>query len=175
MPYGAVDEALDDAAGEGGDDRRRRPGGAAPERAAAGAGAGLPGGFARPLRGAAGDRHSRSPYAPGHPAAQAYERRGSVRTSAGPASADGWAAARKWPDGTVHGLCVVLRSRGRTLGVATFLRTPSRRPFDRADADYAEEVAARIAAALDLADSTAHARDRRGAPAPSGRRPRQCR
>ncbi|MFG2135431.1 PAS domain-containing protein [Streptomyces sp. NPDC048650] len=90
-------------------------------------------------------------YPPGHPAAQAYQRRGSVRTSAGPDAAEGWAAARKWPDGTVHGLCVVLRSRGRTLGVATFLRVPSRRPFDRADADYAEEVAARIAAALDLA------------------------
>nr|WP_236574067.1 PAS domain-containing protein [Streptomyces sp. GS7] len=90
-------------------------------------------------------------YVPGHPALQAYARRGSVRTSAGPAPADGWAAARTWPDGTVHGLCVVLRSRGRTLGVATFLRVPSRRPFDRADADYAEEVASRVAAALDLA------------------------
>nr|WP_093491970.1 PAS domain-containing protein [Streptomyces sp. 2112.3] len=92
-----------------------------------------------------------TPYVPGHPALQAYERGGSVRTSAGPASAEGWAAARNWPDGTVHGLCVVLRSRGRTLGVVTFLRAPARRPFDRADADYAEEVAARIAAALDLA------------------------
>ena len=51
----------------------------------------------------------------------------------------------------MHGLCAVLRSRGRTLGVVTFLRAPARRPFDRADADYAEEVAARIAAALDLA------------------------
>lgn len=91
------------------------------------------------------------PYVPGHPALQAYERRGSVRTSAGPASPEGWAAARHWPDGTVHGLCVVLCSRGRRLGVATFLRAPARRPFDRADADYAEEVAARIAAALDLA------------------------
>ncbi|WP_030981099.1 PAS domain-containing protein [Streptomyces sp. NRRL S-1813] len=92
-----------------------------------------------------------TPYVPGHPAFQAYERRGSVRTSAGPASPAGWAAARNWPDGTVHGLCVVLRSRGRTLGVATFLRAPARRPFDRADADYAEEVASRIATALDLA------------------------
>ncbi|MFE0377409.1 PAS domain-containing protein [Streptomyces inhibens] len=91
-------------------------------------------------------------YTPGHPAFQAYERRGSVRCSAGPAaSPEGWAAARNWPDGTVHGLCVVLRSRGRALGVVTFLRAPVRRPFDRADADYAEEVAARIAAALDLA------------------------
>ncbi|MFI1498434.1 PAS domain-containing protein [Streptomyces platensis] len=95
------------------------------------------------------------PYAPGHPALQAYERRGSVRTSAGPASPEGWAAARRWPDGTVHGLCVVLCSRGRRLGVATFLRAPARRPFDRADADYAEEVAARIAAALDLAGAAA--------------------
>ncbi|PBC84452.1 PAS domain S-box-containing protein [Streptomyces sp. 2321.6] len=92
-----------------------------------------------------------TPYVPGHPALQAYERGGSVRTSAGPASAEGWAAARNWPDGTVHGLCVVLRSRGRTLSVVTFLRAPARRPFDRADADYAEEVAARIAATLDLA------------------------
>lgn len=92
-----------------------------------------------------------TPYVPGHPALQAYERGGSVRTSAGPASSEGWAVARNWPDGTVHGLCVVLRSRGRTLGVVTFLRAPARRPFDRADADYAEEVAARIAAALDLA------------------------
>ncbi|GGX14836.1 PAS domain-containing protein [Streptomyces noursei] len=90
-------------------------------------------------------------YAAGHPALQAYARRGSVRASAGQDPAEGWAAARNWPDGTVHGLCVVLRSRGRTLGVATFLRMPARRPFDRADADYAEEVAARVAAALDLA------------------------
>ncbi|MGW8969873.1 PAS domain-containing protein [Streptomyces platensis] len=96
------------------------------------------------------------PYVPGHPALQAYERRGSVRTSAGPASPEGWAAARRWPDGTVHGLCVVLCSRGRRLGVATFLRAPARRPFDRADADYAEEVAARIAAALDLAGAASH-------------------
>ncbi|MYT42879.1 PAS domain-containing protein [Streptomyces rimosus subsp. rimosus ATCC 10970] len=94
-------------------------------------------------------------YGPGHPAAQALERCGSVRAGAGPAIAEGWAAARKWPDGTVHGLCVVLRSRGRTLGVATFLRGPSRRPFDRADASYAEDVASRIAAALDLAGGPA--------------------
>ncbi|MFJ9406367.1 PAS domain-containing protein [Streptomyces sp. NPDC101393] len=155
VPYGAVDEAVDDAAGEGGDTGGagravRRPSAPRLVRALASP-AGSPGpSEASPATGIP------VAYAPGHPAAQAYERRGSVRTSAGPASADGWAAARKWPDGTVHGLCVVLRSRGRTLGVATFLRTPSRRPFDRADADYAEEVAARIAAALDLADSTAH-------------------
>ncbi|MER7026576.1 PAS domain-containing protein [Streptomyces ramulosus] len=92
-------------------------------------------------------------YAAGHPALQAYARGGSVRASVGPSGDDGWAAARRWPDGTVHALCVVLRSRARTLGVATFLRTPARRPFDRADAAYAEEVAVRIAAALDLASS----------------------
>ncbi|MET9291157.1 PAS domain-containing protein [Streptomyces sp. NPDC003077] len=91
-------------------------------------------------------------YPPGHPALQAFERCGSVRAGAGSsAPSPGWSAARKWPDGTVHGLCVVLRSRGRTLGVTTFLRGASRRPFDRADAAYAEDVAARIAAALDLA------------------------
>lgn len=94
-------------------------------------------------------------YGAGHPAAQALRRRGSVRASAGAAATpEGWAAARKWPEGTVHGLCVVLRSRGRSLGVATFLRGASRRPFDRADAAYAEDVASRIAAALDLADVT---------------------
>ncbi|MER7400402.1 diguanylate cyclase, partial [Streptomyces sp. NPDC000151] len=93
-------------------------------------------------------------YVPGHPAVQAYRRRGSVRASAGLAvTPEGWAAARKWPEGTVHGLCVVLRSRGRTVGVATFLRGASRRPFDRADAAYAEEVASRIAACLDLAEA----------------------
>ncbi len=48
-------------------------------------------------------------------------------------------------------LCTVLRSRGRTLGVLTFLRGPSRVAFERADAVYAEEVAARVAADLDLA------------------------
>ncbi|MEU7205123.1 PAS domain-containing protein [Streptomyces sp. NPDC045470] len=94
-------------------------------------------------------------YGAGHPAALALERCGSVRAGAGAAVAEGWAAARKWPDGTVHGLCVVLRSRGRTLGVVTFLRGPSRRPFDRADAAYAEDVASRIAAALDLAGEVA--------------------
>ena len=85
------------------------------------------------------------------------ERCGSVRASA--ARTDGarrqarWAAARKWPEGTVHALCAVLRSRGRTLGVLTFLRgagPPSLRPPDAA---YAEDVAARIAAAVDLAQT----------------------
>ncbi|MGO4426086.1 GAF domain-containing protein, partial [Streptomyces sp. MCAF7] len=82
------------------------------------------------------------------------ERCGSVRVSASraeEAAATGWATARKWPDGTVHGLCAALRSRGRTLGVVTFLRASGRRPFDRGDVVYAEDVAARVAAALDLA------------------------
>ncbi|HEV7627762.1 MAG TPA: PAS domain-containing protein [Streptomyces sp.] len=112
-------------------------------------------------------------YAEGHPALQAYARCGSVRASVGgaasgrvfpgrtnPADAgagvpEGWAAARKWPEGTLHGLCAVLRSRGRTLGVATFLRGASRRSFDRADATYAEDIAVRIAAAVDLAQTRA--------------------
>ena len=53
--------------------------------------------------------------------------------------------------GAAHVLCTVLRSRGRTLGALTFVRGPSRAPFERADAVYAEEVAARVAADLDLA------------------------
>ncbi|MEU3959961.1 PAS domain-containing protein [Streptomyces buecherae] len=93
-------------------------------------------------------------YAAGHPALQAADRGGSVRASASRADEEistQWAAARKWPSGTVHGLCAVLRSRGRTLGVASFLRGASRRAFDRADAAYAEDVAVRVAAAIDLA------------------------
>ncbi|WP_245737980.1 PAS domain-containing protein [Streptomyces sparsogenes] len=93
-------------------------------------------------------------YGEGHPALQAAERCGPVRVSATRAEETGttsWAAARKWPAGTLHALCAPLRSRGRTLGVATFLRGSGRRPFDRADAAYAEDVAGRVAAALDLA------------------------
>ncbi|MGW7515205.1 PAS domain-containing protein [Streptomyces sp. NPDC054796] len=93
-------------------------------------------------------------YDAGHPALQAYERCGSVRASVGGSGAPGWAAARKWPEGTVHGLCTVLRSRGRSLGVATFLRGASRRPFDRSDATYAEDIAIRIAASIDLSRTT---------------------
>lgn len=93
------------------------------------------------------------PYRAGHPALQAYERSGSVRASAGGAAGADWAVARKWPEGVVHALCSVLRSRGRSLGVATFLRGPGRRGFDRADAAYAEDVAVRVAAAIDLAQS----------------------
>ncbi|MFF5448128.1 PAS domain-containing protein [Streptomyces sp. NPDC012888] len=92
-------------------------------------------------------------YGQGHPALQALDRAGPVRVSAPRGAADpagGWAAARYWPEGVAHGLCTVLRSRGRSLGVLTFLRGPSRPAFDRADAAYAEEVAARVAADLDL-------------------------
>ncbi|WP_051856825.1 MULTISPECIES: PAS domain-containing protein [Streptomyces] len=92
-------------------------------------------------------------YPEGHPALQAYQRCGSVRAGAGAGRApENWARTRKWPEGTVYGLCAVLRSRGRTLGVVTFLRDTGRRPFDRADADHAEQVAAHVAAAVDLAD-----------------------
>ncbi|MFQ6141646.1 PAS domain-containing protein [Streptomyces seoulensis] len=96
-------------------------------------------------------------YGPGHPALQCVERNGSVRATAGAASAEqarAWAASRQWPADTVHALCAVLRSRGRTLGVVTFLRAPGRAPFERPDTAHAEDVAARIATALDLAAPT---------------------
>ncbi|MVO86114.1 PAS domain-containing protein [Streptomyces sp. p1417] len=94
-------------------------------------------------------------YPEGHPAPQCVERVGSVRASAGPGTAPErgreWALARQWPESTVHALCAVLRSRGRTLGVVTFLRGSARAQFERADAVYAESVAARVAGCLDLA------------------------
>ncbi|MFE7775869.1 PAS domain-containing protein [Streptomyces sp. NPDC057445] len=88
-------------------------------------------------------------YAQGHPALQARDRIGSVRTSANN-NGEAWAAERQWPRDSVHALCTVLRSRGRTLGVLTFLRASNRPPFEGADAVYAESVAMRVAAALDL-------------------------
>ncbi|MFJ4620050.1 PAS domain-containing protein [Streptomyces sp. NPDC088812] len=97
-------------------------------------------------------------YADGHPALQCVARAGCVRASAGAVSQDRaqeWAHARQWPEDTVHALCAVLRSRGRTLGVVTFLRGAARTPFGRSDATYAEDVAVRIALALDLAAATA--------------------
>ncbi|MFF7155522.1 PAS domain-containing protein [Streptomyces sp. NPDC008139] len=102
-------------------------------------------------------------YGVAHPVLQALERIGTVRASFGALTADEpatgerideWAAARRWPSGTVHGLATVLRSRGRTVGALTFLRGSGRRLFDRADAAYAEDVAARVAMALDLAGLT---------------------
>ncbi|MEU6766840.1 PAS domain-containing protein [Streptomyces sp. NPDC046853] len=95
-------------------------------------------------------------YLEGHPAPQCVDRVGSVRASAGtaaPERARAWAAARQWPEDSVHALCAVLRSRGRTLGVVTFLRSASRTQFERTDAAYAESVAARVAASLDLASA----------------------
>ncbi|MFF9117124.1 PAS domain-containing protein [Streptomyces massasporeus] len=93
-------------------------------------------------------------YAEGHPALQCVERLGALRASAGgapPEAAREWALARQWPPDAVHALCAVLRSRGRTLGVVTFLRGAGRSAFERSDAMYAEDVAVRIAASLDLA------------------------
>ncbi|MFD4571852.1 PAS domain-containing protein [Streptomyces sp. NPDC058417] len=93
-------------------------------------------------------------YADSHPARQCVARAGSVRASAGAVGVEQareWARARQWPEGTVHALCAVLRSRGRTLGVVTFLRGSGRTAFERGDAVYAEDVAVRVAAALDLA------------------------
>jgi GAF domain-containing protein len=48
-------------------------------------------------------------------------------------------------------MCAALRSRGRTLGVVTFLRGASRPAFDRTEAEFAQDVAVRVAAAVDLA------------------------
>ncbi|WP_274559824.1 PAS domain-containing protein [Streptomyces spiramyceticus] len=92
-------------------------------------------------------------YAQGHPALQSLDRNGSVRASAGGGglAQEDWATQRQWPQDTVHALCTVLRSRGRTLGVATFLRGPTRAAFERADAAYAESMAVRVASAIDLA------------------------
>ncbi|THA73230.1 PAS domain S-box protein [Streptomyces sp. A0642] len=103
-------------------------------------------------------------YAPGHPALQAVDRTGSVRASAGagPGQAGEWARERQWPADAVHALCVVLRSRGRTLGVVTFLRAAHRAAFERPDAVYAEGVADRVAASVDLYQALG------GAPGPSG-------
>ncbi|MET8825938.1 PAS domain-containing protein [Streptomyces sp. NPDC004610] len=94
-------------------------------------------------------------YAPGHPALQCVERAGSVRAGAGSIPAEqarAWALSRQWPADSVHALCAVLRSRGRTLGVVTFLRGPGRTQFERTDSSYAEDVAVRIATALDLSE-----------------------
>lgn len=94
-------------------------------------------------------------YGAGHPALQAVERTGSVRTSARAGAGEEWAVERQWPRDSVHALCAVLRSRGRTLGVVTFLRSGSRSAFERPDAVYAESVAVRVASAVDLAHLTA--------------------
>ncbi|MFF8290949.1 PAS domain-containing protein [Streptomyces sp. NPDC016309] len=108
---------------------------------------GEPGPVARPAGGGIPVR-----YAAGHPALQAMERAGSVRASS---SSEAWAAERQWPGDAAHALCTVLRSRGRTLGVVTFLRSGSRPAFERPDAVYAESVAVRVAAAVDLAGAAA--------------------
>ncbi|MGV9241745.1 diguanylate cyclase, partial [Streptomyces nigra] len=96
-------------------------------------------------------------YGEGHPALQCVARTGSVRAAAGdvpPERARAWAVSRQWPADAVYALCAVLRSRGRTLGVVTFLRGAGRTAFERGDALYAEDVAVRIASALDLAEAT---------------------
>ncbi|GAA3128310.1 PAS domain-containing protein [Streptomyces echinatus] len=105
-------------------------------------------------------------YEEGHPALQCVQRTGTVRADAGTVPAERareWALERQWPDDAVHALCVVLRSRGRTLGVVTFLRGAGRSRFERSDTAYAEDVAARIAVALDLAEAV------RGRPGDQGR------
>ncbi len=92
-------------------------------------------------------------YGPRHPALQAWDRVGTVRASAG-RTAEVWAEAHQWPADAAHAVCVTLRSRGRTLGVVTFLRAACRRPFEREDVVFAEAVASRVAMALDLGERT---------------------
>lgn len=96
-------------------------------------------------------------YDPGHPALRCVERAGSVRADAGTVTAPearAWAVSRQWSADAAHALCTVLRSRGRTIGAVTFLRSPGRTAFERLDVIHAEDVALRIAAALDLAGAT---------------------
>ncbi|WP_431781096.1 PAS domain-containing protein [Streptomyces chumphonensis] len=109
------------------------------------------------------------PYMANHPALQAFEHGGPVRAGAGGSTSPEWAAARSWPEGTAYGLCAALRSRGRTLGVVTFLRGPARRNFDRADTVYAQDIAVRIAASVDLAQAVRGERRPRGGPAAQSR------
>ncbi|WP_416971452.1 PAS domain-containing protein [Streptomyces sp. 4F14] len=100
-------------------------------------------------------------YPEGHPALQCVARAGTVRAGAGGIPADQarvWARTRQWPEDTVHALSTVLRSRGRTLGAVTFLRGGGRTGFERTDTTYAEDVAVRIAAALDLAEAAGETR-----------------
>jgi PAS domain S-box-containing protein len=95
-------------------------------------------------------------YRPGHPALQAADRSGPVRASspADAAAAATWSKDLHWPADMRHALCTPLRSRGRTLGVLTFLRSPARAPFERPDTVYAESMAVLAASALDLAALT---------------------
>ncbi|MCX2968281.1 MULTISPECIES: PAS domain-containing protein [Streptomyces] len=104
------------------------------------------------------------PYMANHPALQAFEHGGPVRTGAGGSTSPEWAQARSWPEGTAYGMCTALRSRGRTLGVVTFLRGPARRGFDRADLTYGQDIAVRIAASVDLAQAVRGERGARGGP-----------
>ncbi|MFF0432896.1 PAS domain-containing protein [Streptomyces sp. NPDC004327] len=82
-----------------------------------------------------------------HPALQALTHAAPVRTDATP-GIPRWAADRRWPPDTAHALCLPLRTRARTLGTTTFLRSPARPPFDRDDTAYAETVAGQVAAVL---------------------------
>lgn len=116
--------------------------------------AATPAGPTGALRAALGGGSLPVRYPEQHPAVQSVQRIGTVRASwggRGGQRAREWAAARRWPQDTTHALCAVLRSRGTTLGVVTFLRGPGRHPFERADTLYAESVALRLAGAVDLA------------------------
>ncbi|MHC3424283.1 PAS domain-containing protein [Streptomyces sp. DT18] len=118
-------------------------------------GAMTPGGSPGPLRTALAGVGLPVGYGEAHPAVRAMRRSGAVRTSwhggVDDEEREDWSHRHRWPRETEHALCAVLRSRGLTLGVVTFLRGPGRHAFDRSDAQYAESVALRVAGAVDLA------------------------
>ena len=88
-------------------------------------------------------------YEEGHPALQALERTGSVRSlrrCRGERASELSLAGRHGGAG-----CARCCAAGAApWGSLTFLRGTGRQSFDRADAAYAEDTAARVAAALDL-------------------------
>ncbi|MFI7276058.1 PAS domain-containing protein [Streptomyces sp. NPDC049879] len=106
----------------------------------------VPGAFGAP---ASATRGVPVRYRPGHPAPQALDGGVPVRATGG-LGRSGWAVDHRWPKDAEHALCVVLRSGGRSLGVLTFLRTGGRRAFGRDDVAFGEDVALRVAAAVDL-------------------------
>ncbi|MEK8171356.1 PAS domain-containing protein [Streptomyces sp. M19] len=121
---------------------------------AAGPGGGGPGGTsADPCRSAVSGRASRCrTWTATRRRRQPSGRRGAgERVAHGRAGGGGVGGVAQMASG--HGARAVRGAAqpGRTLGVVTFLRGGGRQPFDNADVVYAEDVAVRVAAALDLA------------------------
>ncbi|ATW52187.1 histidine kinase [Streptomyces peucetius subsp. caesius ATCC 27952] len=95
-------------------------------------------------------------FAPTHPVAAAVIS-GRAVLQAGLSTADGWRAqdpehAQRVLDQGFHSLLVVpMRARGVLLGVAGFWRAGASAPFEEQDKEFAEELAARAAVAIDNA------------------------